>query len=221
MIDVLTNCPLFSGLNEAEVASLVEGLNFQFRTFQKGEVIAFAGEECNHLIILLTGSIHGEMLDYSGKILKIEDIHAPAPLASAFIFGRENKFPVNVIANEQARVMIIGKEELIKLLAASPAIMKNFLDNISTRAQFLTSKLKMLSFRTIKGKIANYILGIAGNKLELVYLDKTQHHIADLFGVTRPSLARALGEMSRDGIIGMENKAIRILNRERLEELTR
>jgi hypothetical protein len=32
--------------------------------------------------------VKGEMTDYNGKTIKIEDIEAPRPLAVAFLFGK-------------------------------------------------------------------------------------------------------------------------------------
>ena len=54
-----------------------------------------AGDPVANLLIVLSGSVRGEMIDYSGKTVKIEDIEAPKPLAAAFLFGKENRFPGN------------------------------------------------------------------------------------------------------------------------------
>ncbi len=48
----------------------------------------------------------------------------------------------------------------------------------------------------------------------------TQYEIADFFGVARPSVARALGEMEQEGLIAAKGKNIRILNRKKLSALT-
>ena len=54
---------------------------------------------CNRLVILTQGSVRGEMIDYSGRLIKVEDIAAPRALAPLFLFGEENRFPVEVTAN--------------------------------------------------------------------------------------------------------------------------
>ena len=48
-------------------------------------------------MIVFNGVVKGEMVDYAGRVIKIEDIPAPGALASAFMFGSNNRFPVNVI----------------------------------------------------------------------------------------------------------------------------
>ena len=219
MFDILINCPIFSGLSEEELELIFSKSHHFTRTFEVGEIAAFSGETVNFLMIVLEGSVKGEMVDFSGKIIKIDDIRAPRALASAFIFGKQNKFPVNVMANEKTKLLYIPKYDFMKMLQGDMRILQNFLNVISNQSQMLAGKLKFLSFKTIKGKIAQYILGLAGPDKNMVELPLTQNDLAEQFGVARPSLARALGEMAEEGIISVDRKVIRILNRKRLREV--
>ena len=71
-----------------------------------------------------------------------------------------------------------------------------YLNTSATHSQMLANKLKFLSFKTIKGKLAQYLLALAGPDRDMVELPLTQNNLAEQFGVARPSLARALGEMA-------------------------
>jgi CRP-like cAMP-binding protein len=75
----------------------------------------------------------------------------------------------------------------------------------------LSDKLYFLSFKTIRQKIANYLLKLPA-KEGVVTLDRSQNSLAEYFGVTRPSLSRELANMQEEGLIEMERKTIRILN---------
>jgi CRP-like cAMP-binding protein len=159
------------------------------------------------------------MIDYSGKTIKIEDIEAPKPLATAFLFGKENKYPVTVTANNKGKLLAIPVPEFLKLLQLHTQILKNYLNIISTRAQFLSQKLHFLSFKTIKEKVAHFLLQQAGENYHSIELKNTQQQLADLFGVTRPSLARVLREMQNDGLIKMEKKTVTLVNKTLLNNL--
>ncbi len=124
----------------------------------KKKLLLVAGEPARNLYIIISGSVKGEMIDYSGKTIKIEDIEAPKPLATAFLFGKENKFPVTVTANNEVKILSIPVSEFLKLLQMNQQILKNYLNIISTRAQFLSQKLHFLSFKTIKEKMAHFLL---------------------------------------------------------------
>ena len=216
---ILTQCPVFRGISEEAIAEMFEKIHFQIRKFEKNELVALHGEQVNNLYIVLSGCVKGEMIDYSGKTLKIEDIFAPMPLASAFLFGRENRFPVTVTANCDVQILAIPVPEFLKMLQLNSQVLRNYLNNISTRAQFLSQKLHFLSFKTIREKIAHYLLKQAGDRLLSFELVNTQQQLADLFGVTRPALARVLGEMQRDGLIQIEKKTVKLMDKEKLNEL--
>ncbi len=212
-------CPVLKGLSDSDLIEVLGRINFQIKTYKTDEVLAFQGDEVKSLLILLSGSVRGEMTDFSGRMIKIEDIHAPKPLAGAFIFGKENKFPVEVIANETLKLLVIYKEEFLKLLTISPIIQKNYLDLISSKAQFLSRKIKFLSFKTIKGKAAHFILQLKPGPDGLLKFPVTQQALADLFGVARPSIARALKDMEDEGVIQAKNRYVEILDHEALVHL--
>jgi CRP-like cAMP-binding protein len=216
---LLTQCPIFRGITENEAEYLLKKIHFQIKSFSKDEVVVVAGDPVLNLNIIISGSVRGEMIDYSGKTIKIEDIEAPKPLATAFLFGKENKFPVTVTANNDAKILTIPVSEFLKLLQMNTLILKNYLNSISSRAQFLSQKLHFLSFKTIKGKVAHFLLQQAGEKFHSVELKNTQQQLADLFGVTRPSLARVFGEMQKDGLIRIANKTVSLLDKKALNEL--
>lgn len=216
---LLTQCPIFRGINEKEVEDLLKRIHFQIKSYSKDEVVVVAGEPVLNLHIIIQGSVRGEMIDYSGKTIKIEDIEAPKPLAAAFLFGRENKFPVTVTANSETKIITMPVSEFLKMLQLNTPILKNYLNSISSRAQFLSQKLHFLSFKTIKGKVAHFLLQQAGDKYHSIELKNTQQQLADLFGVTRPSLARVFGDMQKEKLIKIENKTVTLLDKKALNEL--
>ncbi len=218
-LEILTGCPIFIGLPESEIDEIIKKTHHFTKTFEVGDIAAFSGEPVNFLMIVLEGSVKGEMQDFSGKVIKIDDIVAPRVLAGAFIFGRQNKFPVNVMANERTRLLYIPKYDFMKMLQSDIRILQNFLNVISSQSQMLANKLKFLSFKTIKGKIAQYILSLSGHDKTMIELPMTQNELAEQFGVARPSLARALGEMADEGIIAVDRKVVRILDPKRLREV--
>lgn len=215
----LGDTPIFKGLNPEQLEKLFSNKLYRIKTINKDEYALFANDRCEDLMFVVNGSVRGEMTDYSGKVIKIEDIVAPRPIAPAFIFGHKNVYPVDIIGNEPTILFILPKETLIQLLQENRTILNNFLDVISNRAQFLSDKIRFLSFKTIKGKIASYILQMAEKETMKLQMPGTQTQLADYFGVARPSLARVLGEMEKEGILELNKKEIIIKDRKRLTEL--
>lgn len=216
---ILSYSPVFKGLTPSRIQELLESIPFQLKKYPKDYLVVTMGDPVTHLYILQKGSVTGEMMDYSGKTLRIEDIEAPRPLAAAFLFGNGNKFPVSVTTNTETEIVSIPVSGFLRLMQMEQQVLLNFLNNISSRTQFLSHKLHFLSFRSIKGKMAHYLLQEAGTWKQSVELTQTQQQLADLFGVTRPSLARVMGELQKEGIIRTDRKTVHLLDREKLNQL--
>jgi CRP/FNR family transcriptional regulator, dissimilatory nitrate respiration regulator len=219
MFQILSQSPMFRGIQTAGIESLLCQVLYKIRNYTQDQVIYSRSEECITLSIILEGSVRGEMLDYSGKILKIEDIEAPRPLAPAFLFGQNNRYPVDIVVNNEVTLLVIPKESVINMFQLNVIFLNNYLNAISNRAQFLSNRIWFLSFKTIKGKLAQYVLQLAQPDKIRVELPMTHQELADFFGVTRPALSRAIGEMTSEGYWKTNRREIIITNRHALIKL--
>lgn len=217
---VLVKSPLFSLFSENETESLLSGIRYRIRKYKRGSIIAVAGEPVDALMLLLSGTARGEIAGFNGRITMIEEVFSPGTLAAAFIFARQSNMPVNLTAVTDVELLVIDRCELLKLMLINEKFLINFMEVISNRAHFLSERLRFFNFKTIKGKLAGYFLEKAGNGNHEFHLDVTQNELAVYFGVTRPSLSRALCEMRKEKIIDFNRKRIKITDRDRLSELT-
>ena len=212
--------PVFKGLDENGIKDILKGSHYRIRKYSPGAVVALSGDPVSSLNIVLSGTVKGEMVDFEGRVVKIEEITAPGAIAAGFLFGEKNRFPVNVISLTCAELLAVEKSEFIRMLHQSDTVMVNFLNMVSNRSQFLSEKIRFLTFKTIRAKLAHYILQESGKTKSVVILDKTQSDLAEMFGVARPSVARTLSEMEREGYLQADRKSIRILDRDGLASLT-
>ena len=74
--EILCQSPVFRGISPEGLAELFQQIHYQVKSYQKGELIVNSGEICDRLLIVQGGSVKAEMTDYSGKTIKIEDMHA-------------------------------------------------------------------------------------------------------------------------------------------------
>ncbi|WP_320053855.1 Crp/Fnr family transcriptional regulator [uncultured Acetobacteroides sp.] len=218
---LLSRCPLFHGVDPVELETLLSMYPYAVKSYVKGNVLASRDDEYTGLMVVLEGSVKGEMVDNSGKVVKIEDISAPRPIAPAFLFGQNNRLPVDVVANDVVKVVVIPRASMVGIMQASSQVLTNYLDMMSNRATFLSNKLYFLSFRSIKEKLAHYLLDLAKGQLVTFSLPMGQQELADYFGVTRSSLARVFAEMERDGLVAFDRRRVTLLNRTGLVKVIR
>ena len=216
--DGLFSCPICRNIPVDERENFLNELKIKTKNFKKGEWIAKQGDVVNSLYILLKGSVKAETTSEAGTVLNIEIIHAPSPLAPAFLFAEKNRFPVDVVALEDVEIILISKESIIKQLANNETFLRGFMAFNSSRVHFLSERLKLLSTKTIKGKLAQYILARTDNMRFTMEMNQTT--LAEYFGVTRPSLSRSVAEMIDEEIISLKGKNGKILNLVKLKKLT-
>ena len=217
MIELLGECTLFRGMNNTDISEVLSGRLGRIKSYARDVLIAQAGEELGFLHILLQGTVKGEMVDYTGKVIKIEDITPTRPLAPAFLFGKQNRYPVNITSGENALLLSIPRDQFLVMLQESEKVLVNFINIVSSRGQFLSNKIKFLSFTTIKGKLAQYLLDLSAQTASMSFiLPHSQSQLSELFGVARPSIGRAISELNHDGIFRTEGKRVEILDHARL-----
>jgi len=211
MLKKLLNLGLFADISEQELAAVFSAVNYRLKNIKKKAYILRQDEEYKSLHIILKGNCYGEMLDFSGKAIKIEDLPAPVPLAPAVLFSRQNKMPVSIIADTDCEILIITRDEFIRACIENKKILYNFLELISDKFVFISEKLNFLQFKSIKEKILNYLLSLPQDKNGNRILPCSLEQLSRLFGIERPSLSRALGQMEAANIIKRKNRDIRIV----------
>ena len=220
MIPVLVNNPLFRGITPERLFADLEEISFHTRSYKKGEILAQQGAVCTRLVILTKGSVRREMIDYSGRLIKVEDIAAPRAIAPLFLFGEENRYPVEVTANEPTEVIELPKSSVLSLFRKNEQFLENYMNLSANYARTLSDKLFFMSFKTIRQKLASYLLRFYKQQQQThITLDRSQQELSDYFGVSRPSLARELAHMQEDGLLIADRKHITILQKEELVRL--
>ena len=216
-INDLFLCPVCMNIPVGEREKFLNEITCKTKLYKKGECIAQRGEMVNDLYILLKGSAKSEMISDSETILNKETVKAPNLLASALLFAADNQFPVDIVALEDCEIILISKDSIVKQLSSNEEFLQGFMKFNSNRVHFLSERLKLLSTKTIKGKIAQYVL--ARSHRQNFTLDRKLTELAEYFGVTRPSLSRSLSEMIEEGIISLKRKNGIILNPVKLKNL--
>jgi len=201
-IDKIGKLKIFKNFSKAELMKIFGNVRFSIKKFPKGSLIHTSGEKVEKLIILIDGEVITEMVDFNGKILEVERIKSPDILASALLFSKDNLLPVEVLAVKDVALLYIEKGDLIRLFQGNDALLLSFLEDIGEKFQFVTAKLRVNSFHTIREKITMYLLNLYNqqNKSSELTIPLTLEELANLFGVTRPSLSRVFSEMQKEGL---------------------
>ena len=196
MIETLRETVVFNDLDEDTIKDILEKTKYEIKKYSLDEPIAFRGDEVKGLYIILKGTLITEMLTEEGNIIKIEELVPSDVIASAFIFGKKNSFPVDLNAKDEAEILFIERKEFLKILFSKEKILENFLNEVSNKTQLLTSKIwNSFNNKTIKKKFCDYV---KRNQKNNEFFIENLGALAEFFGVERPSLSRVLSELVKD-----------------------
>ena len=196
MIKTLRETVVFNDLDEDTIKDILEKTKYEIKKYSLDEPIAFRGDEVKGLYIILKGTLITEMLTEEGNIIKIEELVPSDVIASAFIFGKNNSFPVDLSVKDEAEIFFVERKEFLKLLFSQEKILENFLNEISNKTQLLTSKIwNSFNNKTIKKKFCDYV---KRNQKNNEFFIENLGALAEFFGVERPSLSRVLSELVKD-----------------------
>lgn len=209
-LDLLFFCTMCREKPPEEIAKIKCTIPHSIKKYKKKEYLVYQGDEVGYLYMLTKGRVKTEIVSNPGLILHIEEIKAPYPLTAAFLFADNNRFPVDIIALEDSEIILIRKNSVEKQMAKCPHFLRGFMAFTANRTQFLLERLKILSLKSIKTKLAFHLLQrTRNNEFELGCSIAT---LAEYFGVERPSLSRVIYEMVHDGIIEFESGKGRIID---------
>lgn len=215
--DLLFFCSMCRDKSPEDIENIKCTIPHTVKEFKRGAHIAYQGDRVQNLIMLIKGRVKTEIVSNSGLALPMEEIKAPYPLAAAFLFADDNRFPVDVIAMQECEVIYISKESVEAQIAKCPGFLRGFMAFNANRMQHISERLKIFAQKGIKAKIVYYILAREhGGEFDL---ERSIASLAEYFGVERPSLSRAISEMVRDGIITFQGGRGKIIDFKALENL--
>lgn len=215
LVDHLSQTDLFSNIDKTEVEVFLKKNVYNIKEYTKNDVFTLAGDKVNYLMLVIDGSLIARMVSESGKYIQIDKIDAGRIVAPAMLFASQNVFPVNVIPKENTSVFFMHRDCFLSAMHRNEKLLHNFIQIVSDINHFLSTKIHSLSLKSIRGKLAEYILQesdkIGGENT--IRLTISKQELADKFAVTRQALSRSLSELEDAGMIIVKGREITIINK--------
>lgn len=183
---------------------------------KSGHVLFRTGEAGQALYVLESGRVR-TYRDFGEKKLIIAELKTPAIFGEMGCAG-QRVYHCNAETTEASRIRRIPAEEIYALCEEYPSVTKKLLDLVSERFVGTLLELETSSFRDLIPRLAKWLMKRAeGDWVR----DVTHQEIAEHLRVYRESVTSAIGELRKAGIIEVKRKAVRILDRGRLDRAAR
>lgn len=219
IIKTIKKNQLFIGLSDESIRNVLKEIKYYIKTYSKGEIIAHEDDECRSLSLVLSGVVEIQRLYLNGKYIVLNRLNEGDVFGEALVFSKARTYPATVISLNESKVLFIDKSDILKILTKEEKVLENFISLLSNKVFILNSKIKSISFKSVRQKVIGYILNeVKEQKSNSIMLKNTKEEIAALLAIPRPSLSRELINLRNLGYIKFDRKKITVLDIESLEE---
>lgn len=209
---LLAKTPLFQGLPETLALRAAADRRSTLAEAARGETIYTPHVFSHSLGAVLSGKVEVRKGELIVSVLGPGDLFGAAAL-----FNDRTDYAARLTARSPCRMLLLPQELVEELMAASPALARQYIRYLSGRIRFLEQKIDSLIAGTAEERLTRFLRARAQDGV--VPLDCSLTGLAGQLNVSRASLYRALDALEDRGAIQREGKAIRVLDPALLEPM--
>jgi CRP/FNR family transcriptional regulator len=208
---------LFGGLPEKQLEAV--GRIAVEKKFERGETIFHEGDPGNGFYMVAEGKVKIFKMSLVGKEQILHIFGPGEPFGEVPVFYG-SPFPANAETLAKSVLLFFPRVKFIALVEENPTLALHMLAILSLRLRRFVDQIENLSLKEVPARLAGYLLYLleeqgGGDSVEL---EISKGQLASLLGTIPETLSRIFAKMSEEGLIAVDGKKIRILDRAALSE---
>ena len=214
--DILSQCPLFSGISRQEMGLMLNCLGGKITCIAKGKPVFLEGNPARFVGVVLSGTVQIVRDDYYGNRSVLTVVSPGGLFGEAFACAGVETLPVSAIALQNCAVLLLDcKRVLTGCSNACPfhsRLVRNLLQGIAQKNLMLTSKIRCMSQKTTQEKLMEFLLEQAKqhDSAEFV-IPYDRQALADYLGVERSAMSAEISKLKKAGRIDCSGSRFRVL----------
>lgn len=211
----MSKFPLFNGLTEAEVQSIVEHPECEQILFKANSTI-YSADQFRHAIgVILSGKAVAKNGDDSGVIVRCLSKGDCFGVAAVFVHNGK-PYVSNITAKTDCTVLFIPESVISVCLTQYKNFAVNYVSFLTGRIQYLNRLVSAYSSPNVETKLARFISAYVDG--EAVPFDLNMTSLSKSLGIGRASLYRALDSLESNGVIKRDSKRIIITDIKKIKQ---
>ena len=193
------------------------------RVYAPGEAIIIEGDPCQAAYFIAEGQVRVYRLSPGGREQVLARLGPGQTFNTVPPFQPQGVNHANVQAATETTLYAIVSDDFRRLVGECPELALAILQDFAARLDHLTNLVEDLSLRTVRGRLAGFLLEHASTELSgtaeagEVTWRWTQDEIAAHLGTVRDMVGRTLRAFADAGLVRMDRQRIVLLDREGLE----
>lgn len=213
---LLAGVPYFAALDDEGLQHVAQEVIA--RRYEAGELIFLEGAAGRGIHLVVEGLCKVYHLSTEGRE-HILSLLEPGDFCNEVSAVDGGPNPANLAAVEDSLVWVITPDALARLRQQYPVLNEVIITNLAHHCRHLIRRIYTVSFLSVTGRLANFLLHEARRDKVLDRQRWTQDEIAAHLGTVREMVARSFRELEQAGLISFDRHQIKILDKEGLQAL--
>lgn len=207
---------LFAGISMPETEHLLDCMNAEIRTYDKGETILRAGDIIHNIGMILDGTAIIEREDFWGNVSVMADLHPASTFAEAYASLSRIPVDVTVVATSRCTVIFMDitaiSTQCNNACAFHGQMIRNLMRSIAEKNIQLNSKIDCISKKTIREKLMAYLSEESMKNHSASFdIPFNRQQLADYLFVDRSALSNEISKLAHEGILTSNRNHFEIL----------
>ena len=205
-LDIFSRCPLFEGIQPAEMPAMLGCIGAQLREYGRNEIIFSEGDPARQLGIVLRGSAQIIKEDYYGRRSIVASVQSGELFGESFACAQVEQLPVSVIAAERSEILLVDCRRITITCSSACSfhnrMILNLLHVVAEKNLIFNRKVEILSRRSTREKLMTYLMNQAKQQESARFTIPFDHQeLADYLGVERSALSAEISKLRNEGIL--------------------
>lgn len=215
-LSVLKKCPLFFGIGEDNLLTMLGCLGATVDEYDKKYTVFAEGKAARHIGIVLSGSVQIVQIDYYGNRSILSEVNVGQLFGEAFACADVQALPVSVVANEPSEIMLIECDHILHTCSNHcgfhQQLIYNLMKDLAEKTIMFHRRIEITSKRTTREKLLAYLMAYAkqtGSDSFEIPFDRQE--LADYLEVDRSGLSAEISKLRAEGVLESERKYFKLL----------
>ena len=190
--------------------------------YRKGENICKQGAFASYVLYISDGLVRLYLESPNNKNINLKILQTSEFIGLSSIYG-DNIYNYSTIALKDSTICLIEKDSIRKLLRDNGNFASEIIKWYCENEKQLFNKIKSLGHKQMHGCLADALLYLTDesfNQIDL-FSTLTRKDIAEFACISTESAVRLLTELKNEGVISLDGKSIKILDKNKLINISK
>ena len=217
-LQVIRNSPLFQGLQDDQILSVLNCLSAKQHVYEKGEYVLAVGQHVDAFGFVLAGGVLVVQDDFWGNRNIIASIGEGEIFAESYACTAGVPLGVSVEAREHTAVLYLNVRRVLTTCSTAcdyhNTLIRNLVAMLAAKNLRMNEKLQYVTQRSTREKLLSFLSAESrrgkGSTFQIPF---NRQQLADYLSVDRSAMSNELCKLRDEGILAFEKNRFELFER--------